>query len=391
VTDLKDHFSRDATNDIESVFLIAKSNCAFVNYRSEAACVAAMTRFHDSRFHGVRLVCRLRRGAAAPSSSTPVKDSLSPSPAGTLAVTPESASTPNATSPGIAPSDELLGPTIARSRSHNSAVAASPSRTEIDQSPASDTKVPEKFFIVKSLTAQDLEASVRNGIWATQSHNEETLNRAYEQADNVYLIFSANKSGEYFGYARMTSKIDGEAVRMAETPASASGGGQEDAAFAVDSSVSPQSIPTPATATAPRGRIIDDSARGTIFWEAENTEESEGSQEDVTSSQTGAAGSRAGQNWGRQFQIEWISTNRLPFYRTRGLRNPWNASREVKIARDGTELEPGVGRKLIGMFARGSGASQAQGSAPASVGQQQAMMGMPTIMGVQPGIMGVYR
>ncbi|KAH0394696.1 hypothetical protein KCU89_g11092, partial [Aureobasidium melanogenum] len=52
---LKDHFSREATKDIESLFLISKSNCAFVNYRTEAACAAAMVRFHDSRFQGVRL------------------------------------------------------------------------------------------------------------------------------------------------------------------------------------------------------------------------------------------------------------------------------------------------------------------------------------------------
>lgn len=38
----------------------------------------------------------------------------------------------------------------------------------------------EKYFIVKSLTLQDLESSVRNGIWATQSHNEDVLNNAYE-------------------------------------------------------------------------------------------------------------------------------------------------------------------------------------------------------------------
>lgn len=41
-------------------------------------------------------------------------------------------------------------------------------------------KVTEKFFIVKSLTLQDLEQSVINGIWATQSHNEEILNKAFQ-------------------------------------------------------------------------------------------------------------------------------------------------------------------------------------------------------------------
>ena len=34
----------------------------------------------------------------------------------------------------------------------------------------------------------------------------------------------------------------------------------------------PKAIPTPATEFAPKGRIIDDSARGTIFWEAERDE-----------------------------------------------------------------------------------------------------------------------
>lgn len=40
-------------------------------------------------------------------------------------------------------------------------------------------EVASKYFIVKSLTLQDLELSVRNGIWATQSHNEDVLNKAF--------------------------------------------------------------------------------------------------------------------------------------------------------------------------------------------------------------------
>lgn len=331
VTDLKDHFSRDATTDIESVFLIAKSNCAFVNYRTEAACVAAMNRFHDSRFHGVRLVCRLRRGTTpSPSTST----ELPPK-----AVTPP-ASAAAPPSPSGEPDGESSGPPpIACSPSGESttsrAITANP-----EGPPQSDEKVAEKYYIVKSLTAQDLEASVRNGIWATQSHNEQTLNRAYEQAENVYLIFSANKSGEYFGYARMASQISGEPVNLAtSTPAT------EDSTTSSEAAGSPQSIPTPATATAPKGRIIDDSARGTIFWEADHSETDGASPRD-------SEGSTPDQNWGKQFQIEWLSTSRLPFYRTRGLRNPWNANREVKIARDGTELEPSVGQRLVQMFHR---------------------------------------
>lgn len=115
----------------------------------------------------------------------------------------------------------------------------------------------------------------------------------------------------------------------------------------------PKSIPTPATEWAPKGKIIDDSARGTIFWEAELPEsevdeDTQKKEEKVVNEDDTAVA----QSWGKPFKIEWVSTNRLPFYRTRGLRNPWNANREVKIARDGTELEPSVGERLVAMFHR---------------------------------------
>ena len=51
--------------------------------------------------------------------------------------------------------------------------------------------------------------------------------------------------------------------------------------------------------------------------------------------------------WGESFKIEWLKVERLPFYRTRHLRNPWNHDREVKVSRDGTELEPLVGHALL--------------------------------------------
>ena len=127
----------------------------------------------------------------------------------------------------------------------------------------------------------------------------------------------------------------------------------------------PRSIPTIATEFAPRGRIIDDSARGTIFWEADPTGQDASAilvdDEDTKSEGTvDEAEGKAPENlpgahaFGKPFKIEWLSTERLPFYRTRGLRNPWNANREVKIARDGTELETSVGRRLVQMFQRSS-------------------------------------
>ena len=51
--------------------------------------------------------------------------------------------------------------------------------------------------------------------------------------------------------------------------------------------------------------------------------------------------------WGTPFRVQWIRVGRLPFHRTRNLRNPWNHDREVKVSRDGTELEPSVGQALL--------------------------------------------
>ncbi|KAF2034659.1 hypothetical protein EK21DRAFT_56258 [Setomelanomma holmii] len=325
VVALKDHFSREATKDIESLFLISKSNCAFVNYRSEASCTAAMHRFHDSRFNGVRLVCRLRR-SSAPASGVPTGPSAMVGGHQTNASPPKTPKLDSETSEN--PQEEPESPVQARG----------------EEAPE-DTNASSKYFIVKSLTLQDLELSVRNGIWATQSHNEDVLNKAFRSAENVYLIFSANKSGEYFGFARMVSPILEDGSRLI--------GSASKPENILDSPDVPKSIATPATEWAPRGRIIDDSARGTIFWEAELSEEENEEESAEKDDVQGEGDSPAvAQSWGKPFKIEWMSTNRLPFYRTRGLRNPWNANREVKIARDGTELEPSVGARLIDMFHR---------------------------------------
>jgi hypothetical protein len=49
--------------------------------------------------------------------------------------------------------------------------------------PEAIEKVKEKFFVVKSLTVEDLERSVHSGVWATQAHNEDALNRAHKVSD----------------------------------------------------------------------------------------------------------------------------------------------------------------------------------------------------------------
>lgn len=158
VVALKDHFSREATNDIESLFLISKSNCAFVNYRTEASCTAAMHRFHDSRFNGVRLVCRLRR-SSAPAPGVPTGPSA-------MAGGQQTATPPK--------SPQLNGEATDETQDEDK-------ETQVqngEKTPVAASSF-NKYFIVKSLTLQDLELSVRNNIWATQAHNEEALNNAF--------------------------------------------------------------------------------------------------------------------------------------------------------------------------------------------------------------------
>lgn len=65
----------------------------------------------------------------------------------------------------------------------------------------------ERFFILKSLRVEDLDRSVQTGTWATQPHNEAVLDQAFRNSVTVYLIFSANQSGGFFGYARMMGSI----------------------------------------------------------------------------------------------------------------------------------------------------------------------------------------
>ncbi|KAJ5424873.1 Nucleotide-binding alpha-beta plait [Penicillium cf. griseofulvum] len=330
VVDLKDHFSQEATNDIESVFLISKSNCAFVNYKSATACVAALARFHDSRFQGVRVVCRLRTGFTAPGS-------------GSVGAGPVANHAPRPRLEDIATGTATATATITATTDEEHSVTpelSSPAPATGNYPPPG--RLVDRYFIVKSLTVEDLELSKQSGIWATQSHNEAAMNQAFETTDYVYLIFSANKSGEYFGYARMMSPISDDeelALEMPSRPDPPPGPDELDVTL------------TAATSTAPQGRIIDDSVRGTIFWEVESSEdENDAASEKSVEKIIEPEDPEEGQTFGKPFRIQWISTERVPFQRTRGLRNPWNANREIKIARDGTEIEPTIGRKLIQLF-----------------------------------------
>lgn len=177
---------------------------------------------------------------------------------------------------------------------------------------------------------------------------------------NVYLIFSINKSGHFYGFARMLSPIAERWREIEET-----------------SAPDVRVTHTPATAVAPAGRIVDDPVRGTLYWEiipdAEDAPPAPGPDDgdagrrsrsrrrrsrstDAARAPASGAGpgpgpeAEADQDQGKPFEVAWLCTTPLPFIKTRGLQNSFNANKEVKVARDGTEVEPSVGHRLLRLF-----------------------------------------
>lgn len=138
IVDLKDHFSRDATSTIESVKLIARTRCAFVNYATHDACVAALEKFHDSHFHGTAFVCRMRKQLRADGSET-----------------------------SVGQAEPKQTEDMARDEE-----AAKRDKTRLT--------AEKRYFIMKSLSISELEDAKRKQTWATQEHNVDRLNEAYE-------------------------------------------------------------------------------------------------------------------------------------------------------------------------------------------------------------------
>jgi hypothetical protein len=159
------HVCKEAAG-LESLFLISKSNCAFANFKDEPACIAAQQKLHDSRFQSVRLVSRLRKSTVEGSAGATAP--TGPSAATTAPTSPTSMAAPDGSVPDV---DGKASP-------------APGHREGLTRRQAVDGSGDDKFFILKSLTLEDLHLSVRNGIWATQSHNEEALNNAFKVCYN---------------------------------------------------------------------------------------------------------------------------------------------------------------------------------------------------------------
>lgn len=58
---------------------------------------------------------------------------------------------------------------------------------------------------------------------------------------------------------------------------------------------------------------------------------------------------------GGVFKVDWICRKELPFTATLHLHNPWNDGKQVKISRDGQEIEPHVAEELCKLFPEDEG------------------------------------
>jgi len=148
------------TKGLESLFLISKSNCAFANFKDEQTCADAQQKLHDSKFQSVRLVSRLRKNTVEGATGV------------TAPTGPSASTTPQ-------PSQDE-SPVVVTSNSGKASPSIIQSTEGKSESSGDGTPQKDKYFILKSLTVEDLELSVRTGIWATQSHNEESLNNGFK-------------------------------------------------------------------------------------------------------------------------------------------------------------------------------------------------------------------
>ncbi|KAJ7256853.1 YT521-B-like domain-containing protein [Mycena haematopus] len=466
-------------NGVGSIFLISRSSCAFVNYDTEADLHAAIARFNGVPLRAdprcPRLVCRVRRkdddlraGVGGQRGSgmhmrwvkAKQKAGLSADDSGSSMASASEPGTPSSGSHSLetgvsalslGSGDEDGAPSRPPPRPHVAGSNSSGSHASTNSSLLRQ-HFPQRYFILKSLTQDDLDKSVHTGVWATQKHNEGILDRAFRTSKDVFLIFSVNKSGEFYGYAQMAGSIgevDGGRVTWARRDSTSSNASGRNAAsksvplfiaanntgdplqlqdhhiLSGDRHVenSPQPFGTPSgtplrsspkevqTAPAELGRPhrnisissaypgpsasydqgvgisqgrdlrLDERAPFRAMRSPTAAETSAGPAADGHSqqrrresigsgahmSELGAVAEEPGnadgviaegagnvdgeqprdETWGENFKLRWLCTERLPFQRTRQLRNPWNHDREIKVSRDGTELEPSVGQALL--------------------------------------------
>ncbi|RXW25354.1 hypothetical protein EST38_g481 [Candolleomyces aberdarensis] len=410
--------------EVVSIFLIARSNCAFINYASQSSLEAALKVFNGQRLRPndpqcPMLVCKVRRSADDLKSGVGgqrgiglhrqwVKEQrkLQSQRQGMVDSVSDDASVSSQSALDHLPDGSMSlstrDPELRSRRTQESSSSGSYASTT---SSFLGEHFPTRYFILKSLSENDLELSVQSGLWATQKHNELILDRAFRTATDVFLIFSVNKSGEFYGYARMAgpiqqgegsvswSSLSGSPTTshlplLSKTDTRLLSGGQpiylspdrigDLTTQSIGSSMAasifqpPQHMSAPANLggqqdtpphadkqsfrldpEAPLRAMKEHSADGARGERGAKGKPSLGSvKEGGEDGIDGIDGAEDGPMkpsplWGDCFKVEWMERKKIPFHRTRHLRNAWNKGREIKVSRDGTELESSVGQRLL--------------------------------------------
>jgi len=350
VGNVPEFLTREALEDLfadfafVSAFVVWKHKCAFVNFDDMEECEKAIAALHDTEYMGRRLVVRLRNERKKSPGSSP------PPPGET-----EGAYEGNGTN-GIVKGRNLPanGSNIV-ANANNVAYYGNGETKRYQEKPFYN-----RFFLLKSSNQEDLDIAAETGVWATESSIDFELNRAFLQSENVYLIFASQKTKEFFGVARMATQ-SGVNVTSSDWI---------NASRKVCEILKEREVQNKKNEKAAEGKENkENNEEKEEKEEKENKEEKEkeaketkenSPSEERDEKEDKKAGAGADltpeervKTWGKCFGLHWISLKNIPFAVTRHLRNPWSENKEVRMCRDGTELESNLGLALFSLFVEG--------------------------------------
>ncbi|KAH8823594.1 YT521-B-like domain-containing protein [Flagelloscypha sp. PMI_526] len=239
---------------------------------------------------------------------------------------------------------------------------------------------PIRYFILKSNSRATLAASIQNGTWSTQLHNVAVLDRAFRTSREVYLFFSENKSGFWFGYVKLAGGLQGirsstsmkrsnpiypeflgthyEATRNSLSPLDDSTMRGLDPSRSGRCRSAPPILFFPARiiSASPSRRLplLSSISLPLLQKEAEHEQVYTGRADTPYTRGSSSSDDTLNQSDGPQsshyFPISWIQTRSIKFSKARHIKNHWNHNREVKVSRDGTELDPSAGEMMLNIW-----------------------------------------
>ncbi|OAP62882.1 hypothetical protein AYL99_02109 [Fonsecaea erecta] len=175
ILNLRDHFYQVAGSDLVSITYNPEARYAFANFSTKASRLKVIELAASTLFHEKRLDCRIR----SESGRRSIKVSYG--------------------------HDNHGG----RKISIHQPVELEKKIEELSRFPEADPSQlgKDKYFIIKSFSIEAMHHSLQMNQWHVPCRHVYRINNAVQTARKVYLIFSVNGSGQFFGYALLTSAI----------------------------------------------------------------------------------------------------------------------------------------------------------------------------------------